>query len=88
MAAISANGGAERYWRHAATGTRLVLCRNGEFLINPGGGSRWVLAREPYTLESVERDRRWQPDTRPVVRAAVTRTSREALRRDDRRKDQ
>lgn len=82
MATIRANGGAERYWRHATTGTRLVLCRNGEFLINPGGASRWVFAKEPYTLEMIERDPRWQADTRPTISAAVTRTTREARRQD------
>ena len=83
MATISANGGAERYWRHEPTGTRACLCRNGRLLIFQG---RWRFAKST-TLETIERDSRWQPDTRPVISAAVTRTSREALRRDDRRKE-
>lgn len=84
MAAISANGGVERYWRHAQTGRRLVLCRNGRILIHRG---RWRIERD-MTLEAIERDARWQQDTRPVLSAAITRTTREAMRRDDRRKDQ
>ena len=84
MATISANGGAARYWKHAQTGRRLVLCRNGRILIHRG---RWRFDRE-ITLEMIERDVRWQPDTRPILSAAVTRTTREALRRNDLRKDQ
>jgi len=80
MAAISANGGARRYWRHEPTGTRLVLCGNGQFLVNRGGG-RWRLPREAYSLAQLEADASWQPDTRPVVSAAVTRTGRQARRR-------
>lgn len=79
MAAISNNGGAERYWRHEPTGTRACLCRNGRLLIFQG---RWRFAKTT-TLEEIEGDRRWLPDTRPVLSGAVTRTTREALRRDD-----
>ena len=82
MAVINANGGAGRYWWHAPAETRWALCRNGEFLINPGGASRWVFATEPHTLEMIEHDPRWQVDTRPIVNAAVTRKTREARRRD------
>lgn len=68
----------------AQTGRRLVLCRNGRILIHRG---RWRFDRE-ITLEAMERDPRWQPDTRPVISGAVARTGREAMRRYDLRKDQ
>lgn len=56
MATISANGGAERYWR-AADGTRLVLCRNGRFLIKDIG-QRWREPRLDIELDR-EADGRW-----------------------------
>jgi hypothetical protein len=32
----------------------LVLCRNGEFLINPGEAGRWMFAKVPYTMEMID----------------------------------
>jgi phage-related protein len=58
MPAISANGGAERYWWHMPTGMRLVLCRNGRFLVNRGCANQWHHPREEYGLETVGRKSR------------------------------
>lgn len=80
MATISSNGGAERYWRNATTEIRLVLCRNGRFLINRGGRG-WRLARETYTVAGITQDAAWRSETGPAASAAVTRTTREARRR-------
>ena len=56
MTTISANGGAERYWR-AADGRRMVLCRTGRFLIKDIG-QRWREARFDIELDR-EADGRW-----------------------------
>jgi hypothetical protein len=66
---ISANGGAERYWRGRG-GERLVLCRNGRFLLQLAGSRWWIKAGE------VTIDATWQPDTSPRASASVTRTHR------------
>jgi hypothetical protein len=77
---ISANGGAERYWRHN-NGTRACLCRNGVILIRRKG-TGWKLppADCKNALEQILTNAHWQADTRAVVRAATTRTSRQARR--------
>jgi hypothetical protein len=77
MATISANGGAERYWR-ASDGARLVLCRNGQFLIKEGG--RWRVADAAITMVALYHDKRWQADTGSRASASVTRTQRMSRR--------
>jgi len=74
MPTISANGGAERYWRHRWTGARLVLCRNGRLLMLPSGKRSWV------SVGAMEIDSAWRADTSPRASASVTRTHRIARR--------
>lgn len=74
MATISANGGAERYWRNS-TGARLVLCRNGKLLVQLHGTAKWKVSELPRA------DLAWREDTTPAASAAVTRTTRQAGRR-------
>jgi hypothetical protein len=74
MATMKANGGAERFWRDVRTGSRMVLCRNGRLLINPGGHDGWkrtTIAREALTERSG-----WVPDDSAAAKAAITRTTR------------
>lgn len=78
MPTISANGGAERYWRHRVSGARLVLCRNGHFLFLPSGKRSWV-ACGPMDDE-MAKDGAWRADTSPRASASVTRTHRIARR--------
>lgn len=78
-ATISAHGGAVRYWR-ASDGARLVLCRNGKFLMRPKGGA-WRVADARLTQILLDDDR-WQSDTSVRARASVTRTGRDARRRE------
>lgn len=77
MASISANGGADRYWRHQSTGSRAVLCRNGKVLVNPGGASSWRHTPD-LTLETLA-ERGWQPLDDATSRASVTRTTAAAI---------
>lgn len=90
---IREHGGAVRYWRHKTNGSRAVLCADGKVLMLRG--TRW---REPLTvqliaaataqqgdyvaLNMIERNTEWQEDTRSAMSAAITRTGREARRRD------
>lgn len=78
LATISGNGGAERYWRHA-DGRRLVLCRNGEMLVQVARGGRWhaIASKPPISALSYEK---WELDAGQAARAAVTRTGRQARR--------
>jgi hypothetical protein len=77
MTTITANGGAERFWRmRSIPTTRAVLCRNGVMLIRYGSGG-WKPAP---ALWKIEQDSRWEADTRVAIRAATTRTSRSARR--------
>ena len=74
MATMKANGGAERFWRNSRNGSRVVLCRNGKLLINPGGqngGKHSSLKLEDLT----ERDG-WFGDSGTSAKAAVTKTTR------------
>ena len=75
---ISGNGGADRYWRHAITHLRTVLCRNGTFLIQHG--REWRKAKWYSVQDMLKDDPAWQPDTSIKARAAVTRTTRAARR--------
>jgi hypothetical protein len=45
MATLKANGGAVRFYRYPANGTRLAVCANGRVLINPGGANGWKRSR-------------------------------------------
>lgn len=78
MPTISANGGAERYWR-AADGARLVLCRNGQFLIKDTG-QRWRVADAAISMVALYQDKRWRADTGSRASASVTRTQRMSRR--------
>lgn len=78
-ATISANGGARRFWTHATTGMRAVLCGNGAILVSRGRGSRWQASRI-LSVESITLDVAWQSDDSPAARGAVTRTMRAARR--------
>jgi hypothetical protein len=69
MPTISANGGAERYWRGPGN-ARLVLCRNGRLLLREAG-KRWWIEAGNVTIDAT-----WQPDTSPRASASVTRTHR------------
>lgn len=69
MPTISANGGAERYWRRA-DGSRLVLCANGR-LLRRAPDTRWWLDAGDLVIDAT-----WQPDTSPRASASVTRTGR------------
>ena len=74
---IRDNGGAVRYWRHYPTGKRAVLCANGKILELING--RWLdRALQPAMMNHWNG---WQTDTRPSVSAAITRTTRDAMRR-------
>ena len=53
MATQMANGGVARRWVDA-NGWRLVLCHNGVWLINNGGG-RWRRWREQPSVQQAER---------------------------------
>lgn len=72
MPTISANGGAERYWR-SDDGTRLVLCRNGRLLIR-APGRRWREIVLP--IEHIGSSAFWRADTGSRASASVTRTQR------------
>lgn len=77
---ISANGGAERYWIHN-NGTRACLCQNGVILIRrKGTGWRFPPSDCTNALAQILADSHWQADTRPIMRSATTRTSRQARR--------
>jgi hypothetical protein len=71
---ISANGGAERYWRGRG-GARLVLCRNGRLLLREAG-KRWWQDASLITVEEIAGDKAWRVDTSPRASASVTRTHR------------
>ena len=75
MPTIKSYGGAERYWRKPGSGDRLVLCRNGVYMIRKEGVARWARYTAPFVISE------WQDDTRPVMRAAVTKTTRQARRK-------
>lgn len=79
---ISANGGAERYWRSKSSGMRAVLCRNGKILIRVNRQTRWNAPQHPWslTIQMLNDDPYWEVDTRPVVSGATTRTTRRARR--------
>jgi hypothetical protein len=74
MATMSANGGAERFWRNVRNGSRMALCRNGRLLINPGGHDGWK--RSNMEREDLTEDRGWVPDDSAAAKAAITRTRR------------
>jgi hypothetical protein len=74
MATMSANGGAERFWRNIRNGSRIVLCRNGQLLINPGGHDGWK--RSTTEREALTEARGWVPDESAAAKAAITRTTR------------
>jgi hypothetical protein len=57
--AITAHGGAERYWRHTRTRTRVVRCRNGVMLIHRRG--RWRVVS--LNLATIKDDPEWQETT-------------------------
>ena len=76
MPTIKSYGGAERYWRDRH-GDRLVLCRNGKVMLRRANGARWLAVPDEFPLVKEE----WQDDTRPVMRAAVTKTTRQARRK-------
>jgi hypothetical protein len=80
MATISANGGASQFWRHAGTGSRAVLCRNGKILINPGGNNGWK--RTLMTVAGLRDDRGWIALDDASSRAAVSRTTAESHARE------
>jgi hypothetical protein len=75
---ISANGGAERYWRHRWNGSRLVLCRNGRLLLLPRDKRSWIDAN--LVVKTDPDDGSWRADTSPRASASVTRTHRIARR--------
>jgi hypothetical protein len=76
MATITANGGAERFWRNSRNGSRVALCRNGRLLINPGGASRWK--RTNIALADLTERSGWREDNGSSAKAAVTKTTRGA----------
>lgn len=75
---ISGNGGAVRYWTHAHNGSRLVLCRNGQRLLQMQRRRRWRVTT--LRVEDIALDRSWRSDTTIATTAAVTRTGRLARR--------
>lgn len=83
---IREHGGAVRYWRHDKSGQRAVLCQDGKVLMLRGG--RWkepvwhplAVAFDP--VETLQKDTEWEEDTRSSMSAAITRTGREARRRE------
>lgn len=79
---ISANGGAERYWRNDVSGMRAVLCRNGKVLISRGRYSRWQVSRV-LNLEGIALDPTWHSDNSTAARAATARTTNAARRRQE-----
>jgi hypothetical protein len=76
MATISANGGAERCWRNVRNGSRMVLCRNGRLLINPGGHDGWK--RSEVGLEALTKARGWAPDDSATARRVIAMTTTKA----------
>jgi hypothetical protein len=79
MTTISANGGAERYWRGPGN-SRLVLCRNGR-LLRREAGKRWWQDAGRITVDEIAGDKAWRADTSARASASVTRTHRIARRR-------
>jgi len=77
---LSSNGGVERYWRNARDHSRLALCRNGRLLRQRQPGTRWWITT--LLLEDVARDPAWRSEATSAASAGVTRTTREARRRD------
>lgn len=76
---ISANGGAQRFWQHATSGMRAVLCHNGQILVSRGRGSKWQISRI-LTVEAITLDTAWRSDDSSAARGAITRTMRAARR--------
>lgn len=75
---ISANGGAVRYWSHAHNGSRLVLCANGNRLLQAQRRGSWRVTA--LRIEDIALDPGWRSDTAISASAAITRTGRLARR--------
>ena len=79
MTTLSGNGGARQYWRSTSDRSRLALCRNGKMLKQPAPGGRWR-----FTIlrsEDIAGDPAWRSEPTTVASAGITRTTREARRR-------
>ena len=71
---LRAHGGAVRYWKHRDSGVRAVMCNDGMILVLER--SRW--RADPALRANDMRNDFWEPDTRPVLSAAISRTVRQA----------
>lgn len=78
---IREHGGAVRYWRHK-TGQRAVLCADNAVLVLRGGRWSGPGIGAGIAVGMIEADPLWEEDTRSAMSAAITRTNRDARRRD------